>query len=276
MTPVQRERFAGSPQSRANLATELLVRRQVAALARQQGLADDLAVQYRLRLLEERLLYEVYMRRAEAKVLDDAALERLAYDEYRAYKNKFVTPEEVRVSHILLRISPEGQGRDRVATESLANELLERASAGEDFTALATEYSEDLGSARKGGDLGFFQRGRMAKPFEEAAFALREPGELSGIVETQFGLHIIRLTARREAGQRAFDEVRDELVASNRVQARKTGARRHCRAAARPSAFGDRPGGTGSGVRRGLTARLGPRSFCADHLHMMAKCIPCA
>lgn len=128
----------------------------------------------------------------------------------------------MRVSHILLRVGAEGgQGRDRAQTEVLAQELLERLRAGEDFAALTTEYSEDPGSARKGGDLGFFERGRMAKPFEEAAFALNEPGELSGIVETQFGLHIIRLTERREAGQRSFDEVRDELIATNRLQARK-------------------------------------------------------
>ena len=222
MTLAQRERFAGSPKSRENIAKELLVRRQVAALARQDGLADDPAVQHRLRLLEERLLYEVYMQHAEAAALDDAAIEKLAYDEYRAYKDKFVTPEAVRVSHILLRVAAEGgQGRDRAQTEALGQELLERAKAGEDFAALATEYSEDPGSARNGGDLGFFERGRMARPFEEAAFALQEQGELSGIVETQFGLHILRLNERRESGQRSFDEVRDELIATNRLQARK-------------------------------------------------------
>lgn len=222
MTPAQRERFAGSPKSRENIATELLVRRQVAALARRDGLADDPAVQHRLRLLEERLLYEVYMQHAEAATLDDAAIEKLAYDEYRAYKDKFVTPEAVHVSHILLRIGSEGgQGRDRTQTEALARELLDRLRAGEDFATLATEYSEDPGSARKGGDLGFFERGRMAKPFEEAAFALKEPGELSDIVETQFGLHILRLTERRESGQRSFDEVREQLIATNRLQARK-------------------------------------------------------
>jgi peptidyl-prolyl cis-trans isomerase C len=219
MTPAQRARFAGSPKSRENIAKELLVRRQVAALARQDGLTDDPAVQHRLRLLEERLLYEVYMQHAEAAVLDDAAIEKLAYDEYRAYKDKFVTPEAVHVSHILLRVG--AQGRDRAQTEALAQELLERLRAGEDFATLATEYSEDPGSAPKGGDLGFFERGRMAKPFEEAAFTLTEPGELSDIVETQFGLHILRFTARREPGQRSFDEVREQLIASNRMQARK-------------------------------------------------------
>jgi peptidyl-prolyl cis-trans isomerase C len=222
MEPAIRERFAASEQSRETYATELLVRRQVAERARQEGLADDPAVQHRLRMLKERLLYETYMQRAEAAVLDDAAIEKMAYDEYRVYRDKFVTPEAVRASHILLRVDAKGgEGRNREQAMTLARELLGRLRAGEDFARLAREYSQDPGSARKGGDLGFFERGRMVKPFDQAAFALKQPGDLSDIVETQFGLHIIRLTERRPAGQRSFDEVRDELIKSNRIAVRK-------------------------------------------------------
>ncbi|MCG6966809.1 MAG: peptidylprolyl isomerase [Chromatiaceae bacterium] len=216
-----RERFAKSARSRDNLVVDLLVRRQVAARARQEGIADDPAVRYRLQLLEERLLYEVYMQRAEAAMPDEAVIERMARDEYRAHRERYVTPEAVRASHILLRVNAKpGEGRDHEQAMALARELLDRLKAGADFAQLAKEYSEDPGSARKGGDLGFFEKDRMVKPFAEAAFALRKPGDLSGIVETQFGLHIIRLTERRPAGQRSFDEVRDELVASNRTAAR--------------------------------------------------------
>lgn len=215
-----RERFAASPKSRNTLVKELLVRRQIAERARQEGIVDDPAIRHRLRLLEERLLFEAYMRRAEAAALDEAAIEKMAYDEYRAYRDKFVTPGAVRASHILVRFGVDAK-RDRAEADALLREILARLRAGEDFATLAREFSEDPGSARKGGDLGLFRKGRMAKPFEEAAFALREPGDLSDIVETQFGLHIIRLSERRAAGQRSFDEVRDGLIAKNRERARQ-------------------------------------------------------
>jgi parvulin-like peptidyl-prolyl isomerase len=85
---------------------------------------------------------------------------------------------------------------DPKAARTKTEDILRRARAGEDFTALAREYSGDPGSKQNGGDLGWFGRGMMVKPFEDAAFALK-PGEISDIVETQFGFHIIKLDERR-------------------------------------------------------------------------------
>lgn len=85
---------------------------------------------------------------------------------------------QIRCAHIL------------VEKESLAKEILERIKKGESFAKLAEQYSTD-GSRRRGGDLGFFGKGMMVKPFEEAAFSL-EKGQVSGLVKTQFGYHIIK------------------------------------------------------------------------------------
>lgn len=104
-------------------------------------------------------------------------------------------PGTVRASHILMAYQGSGvPGVTRGKEEALklAQEILARAKAGEDFAMLANTYSDD-GGGEGGGDLGFFGRGRMVKPFEDAAFALK-PGQISGIVETQYGYHIIKRT----------------------------------------------------------------------------------
>ena len=104
-------------------------------------------------------------------------------------------PGTVRVSHILVAYQGSGvEGVTRTKEEALklAQDLLARVNAGEKFDEVAANYS-DCPSAEAGGDLGFFGRGRMVKPFEDAAFGLK-PGGVSGIVETQFGYHIIKRT----------------------------------------------------------------------------------
>jgi parvulin-like peptidyl-prolyl isomerase len=106
-----------------------------------------------------------------------------------------VPPGNIRASHIL--ISYEGipdlmATRSKEEAEQLADDLLARVKGGEGFGELAQAYS-DCRSSQKQGDLGFFQKGRMVKPFEDAAFALK-PGEISGVVETRFGYHIIKRT----------------------------------------------------------------------------------
>ncbi|HUF12868.1 MAG TPA: peptidylprolyl isomerase [Longimicrobiales bacterium] len=125
---------------------------------------------------------------------------------------------EVRARHILLRIPADPTAAQRDSVRNLAGQLRDRARGGADFAALATEYSADPGSAAQGGDLGFFGRGAMVAPFEEAAFAL-EPGEVSDVVESPFGLHVIKLEERRMPD---FEDVRDQFrqqVMAQRLQA---------------------------------------------------------
>jgi peptidyl-prolyl cis-trans isomerase SurA len=103
-------------------------------------------------------------------------------------------PDRYELSEIVIQPTISEAERDRVRTE-LAT-LRERVLKGEKFSMLATLYSQDPGSAKKGGELGFFSRGEMVSEFESAAFALK-PGEVSPIIETQFGFHIIQLIERR-------------------------------------------------------------------------------
>jgi peptidyl-prolyl cis-trans isomerase C len=116
---------------------------------------------------------------------------------YDQNPEQFQQAESVRASHILIGLAPGATDAQKGEARAKADSILAQVTAGGDFAALAREHSED-GSASQGGDLNFFTRGQMVPPFEAAAFAL-QPGQTSGVVETQFGLHIIRLTERRPA-----------------------------------------------------------------------------
>ncbi len=145
----------------------------------------------------------------ESDVLAEARVDEAAAREfYEDNPSFFETPDQVRASHILLLTQGATEDERADARETIETILSELQDGG-DFEALAREYSED-GTAERGGDLGFFGRGQMVPEFEQAAFDL-SVGETSGIVETQFGFHIVRVTDRMDAGTQSFDEVRSQI-----------------------------------------------------------------
>ncbi len=159
--------------------------------------------------MEQDPLVKAAMQRAEKQIIVQRLLQKqiqdklkLGPDEAKQYyeknKEQFVVPERARASHILVK------------DEKLANDLLARIKKGADFSALAQENSVDP-SKMHGGDLGFFEKGRMTPDFEKAAFALK-PGEVSGVVKTEFGYHIIKLAEYKEARPVPFPEVQEQLT----------------------------------------------------------------
>jgi peptidyl-prolyl cis-trans isomerase D len=124
---------------------------------------------------------------------------------------RFTAPEERRASHILIKAEKEKSGAERQKAKAKAEALLAevRKTPGV-FAELARKNSDDPGSAVKGGDLDFFGKGSMVKPFEDTVFALK-PGEISNVVETDFGYHVIMLTATRGGQAKPFEEVRGEI-----------------------------------------------------------------
>lgn len=128
---------------------------------------------------------------------------------YDSNPDKFDKPESVRASHILIKVAPEADEAQKKAAREKIEKIQARVKNGEDFAALAKELSEGPSNV-KGGDLGFFSKGQMVKPFEDAAFALK-PGVVSDIVETQFGYHLIKVTEKQEAGKYSLDEVKTNL-----------------------------------------------------------------
>ena len=141
-------------------------------------------------------------------------------DVERAYNNsieQYTTPEQVRASHILLKT----EGKDDAAVKAKAEEILKQAKAGADFADLAKKNSEDEQSAKNGGDLDYFGRGRMVPEFDQAVFAMQK-GQISDLVKTQYGYHIIKLEDKKSATTKPLADVRQQItdqLAYERAQA---------------------------------------------------------
>lgn len=146
----------------------------------------------------------------------DVDEERLR-EAYLNEKDKYVLPERRSASHILITLDDEISAEDKAEKRQLIDTLRDRVLAGESFAELAKTHSEDPGSAQQGGDLGEFPRGVMVSEFEQAAFSL-EAGELSEIVESSFGFHLIQLNEIIAEQGKSFDQAREEVEQAYRVQ----------------------------------------------------------
>lgn len=138
---------------------------------------------------------------------------------YAAGAARYRQGEERRASHILIQAAKDApEGVQKAAREKAESVLQQVRKAPNEFARLAKAHSQDPGSAEKGGDLGFFGRGAMVKPFDEAAFSLKE-NQVSDLVRSDFGFHIIRITGVRPERTRSLDEARPEIVAELKAQA---------------------------------------------------------
>jgi len=184
-----------SPQGKKELLDSMVVREIILEQAKKDGVDKSKEVSDRLEDLRKRLIVETYLKKKveQEALVSDAELKKF-YDEN---KDKFKTGEQVRASHILVK------------TEKEAQDILAELKKGTSFEDLAKKYSTDS-TAAKGGDLGWFAKGSMVPEFDKVVFGLKE-GQVSGIVKTQFGYHIIKMTGQRPAGIRAFDEVKDQI-----------------------------------------------------------------
>jgi peptidyl-prolyl cis-trans isomerase C len=131
-------------------------------------------------------------------------------DFYQKNPGQFQQPERVRASHILIGFPQGADDAAKSQARAKAADVLKEVKAGGDFAALAKQHSTDPGSGAQGGDLGFFQQGQMVPPFDKAAFSMK-PGQTSDLVETDFGVHIIRVVDRQAARTVPLDEVRPQL-----------------------------------------------------------------
>ncbi len=173
-----------------------------AALQAQQITEAKLRDDARTDLLVSKLLDQEVNQKVLVKPSDIAAF-------YEKNPDRFQQGETLRASHILVVVPAEANAQTRTALRGRADAALKAAKAGQDFAKLARQYSQDS-SAQRGGDLGFFPKGQMVPAFDQAAFALA-PGQVSDLVETQFGYHIIKAIEKRPARIVPFVEVAGQI-----------------------------------------------------------------
>jgi peptidyl-prolyl cis-trans isomerase D len=134
-------------------------------------------------------------------------------DYYEYNPERFKEQSQVKARHILFSVPPDASKEAEAELKDKALEILNRTQHGEDFSELAKKYSQDTSNASKGGDLGYFKKGHMVKPFEELAFSLKK-GEVGGPVRTQFGWHLIKVEDIKEEKVKTLDEVREQIEAT--------------------------------------------------------------
>lgn len=176
----------------------MIIRELILQEAAKDGIENSPEVKDKLEELKKRLVVEAYLKKKveQQANISDEELKKF----YEENKAKFKTGDQVKASHILVK------------TEKEAKDVLAQLKAGGNFEDLAKKLSTD-GAAAKGGDLGWFSKGSMIPEFEKVAFAMKE-NETSGVVKTKFGFHIIKLTGKRAAGERSFDDVKEQIKAS--------------------------------------------------------------
>jgi peptidyl-prolyl cis-trans isomerase C len=199
-----RTQFTGE-EGKEKFLDELIKRELIYQHAKKMKLQNDEEYRAKVKEFEKMTLVSMVLKReVEDKAIVDDAEAKAFFDQNA---DKFTVGTELRASHIL------------VQTEEEANSIHEKIKNDEDFTKLAKEYSKDKGSAEKGGDLGYFARGKMVPEFERAAASLK-PGEVSEPVKTRFGYHIIKLTDIKEGTPANFEQssesIKRQLLAEKR------------------------------------------------------------
>ncbi len=197
-----------NPQLKETVLRQFIQSMVISDLAKQKGFDRVPEIKEQLQFFSDNFLANEYLKREIAQKVTVSDDELKSY--YESHKDEFKTQDMVKARHILVRVDNSASDDEKKKAKEKTELYLKKIKDGEDFAKLASDFSDDPGSKAKGGDLGFFPRGRMVKPFDDAAFSLK-PGETSGIVETQFGFHIIKVEDRKDSSVESFDVVKERL-----------------------------------------------------------------
>lgn len=189
--------FLATQNGKMELLNGMIIEAVLIQRAKEEGLHKREEIKNRLKSVENRVLLEAMVQELQKGRI--AVSDEEVKDYFEKNKEKFTDPEQVRVSHILVR------------SKSEARKILNELEGGANFEKLAREYSIDSMTAPMGGDLGYISRGEMIPAFEEAVFALEKKGDISQIIKSPFGYHLVKLTGIKKMDKKTPEEINYEI-----------------------------------------------------------------
>jgi peptidyl-prolyl cis-trans isomerase C len=204
----QQKLIETNPQLKETILWQLVQSTVISKIARDKGFDKRPDIRGQQEMMINNFLAQQYILKEVVEKVSVPEAKARAY--YKDNPDLFKTPEMVRARHILIKIEQGATEEEKKKSKTKAEEVLAKLKKGEDFAKLAAEVSDDPGTKTKGGDLDFFPRGTMIPTFEESVFNLK-PGEMSGIVETEFGHHIIKLEERKASVLEPYEKIKERV-----------------------------------------------------------------
>jgi peptidyl-prolyl cis-trans isomerase C len=206
--PEQQNMIEKNPQIKENILWQIVRSTVIANLAKKKGFDRKPEIRSQQEMIVNNFLATVYLQKEVVEKITISEEKTRAY--YKDHSETFKTVEMIKVKHILIKIDSTASEDEKKKRKAKAEEVLKKLKEDGDFSKLAAEFSDDPGTKDKGGDLDFFPKGTMVPAFEEAAFALK-PGEISGIVETEYGFHILKMEEKKEAHLEPYEQIKDKV-----------------------------------------------------------------
>jgi len=210
-SPQAQKQIEEKPELKSSLVRDLLLKKAIAMKARKDGYDRNPEYREKLSYLVDDFLAQEYLAKvvlADIKISED---EMKIY--YKEHEKEFMLTETVKARHIFVQLPAKATAEDKAVARKKADEILARLNKGEDFAKVALETSEDTDTAKNGGELGILTPGKTnSEEFEKAAFALKA-GEISEVVQSPFGYHIIKADEKTEKRTATFDESKSYIEA---------------------------------------------------------------
>jgi peptidyl-prolyl cis-trans isomerase C len=205
--PAIQKRFQEDPQQRTGLVKEILTKKIIVAKAKKDQFDKKPEIKEQLSYVFDNFISQEYL--AKVVIAGVTVPEEQLNKYYQEHEKDFQLPEQVKVRHILIATLKEDKTEEKEKARTRVEAILQRLNKGEDFAKLAGEFSEDQNSATKGGELAPITLGKTnSEEFEKAAFALKT-GQISGIVNTPYGFHVIKMDEHQEKRTATFGETRE-------------------------------------------------------------------
>jgi peptidyl-prolyl cis-trans isomerase C len=213
MTPLQRKRMLAHPDKfKGQLIDWLILKKKVAA-AKKLKIDQQKLIQWKIEKAENRILARQLIVQYRNNIALPKEIELLAKEYYDAHPEDYQIEEKIKIAHILLSTRQISDKNAKAEKRKALEKIVEQLQKGDiTFEEAAKKHSDDTGSAKLGGTIDYFTRGKMVKPFENAAFNLKKKDDLSQIIETQFGYHIIKLLDRKEQSTQPYAKVKEQLI----------------------------------------------------------------